>query len=144
MFEQEFILAGDLNTNVACNTSSHPCKGLKSICTSFSLKQLITYPTRITSSSKSTIDLILVSDTNKVSQSGVLDTYYTDHQVIYCTRKCTKQSMGKHNTIKIRTMKNYRKELFNTKLREANLYRVIDIDNIDEAWQIFNFPWYNR
>ena len=31
MMEQEFISAGDLNTNVACKTSNNLCKGLKSI-----------------------------------------------------------------------------------------------------------------
>ena len=102
------------------------------------MKQLITSPTRITSSSISTIDLILISDTNKVSQAGVLGTYFSDHQVIYCTRKCTKQFIVKHKTIQIRTMTNYSKELFNTKLSEANWYRVIDIDNMTVTNQNIN------
>ena len=36
----------------------------------------------------------------------------SDHDMIFCTRKHYKDKSGKHNSIKIRSMKNYSAELF--------------------------------
>ena len=41
--------------------------------------------------SSSTIDLILVSDTDKVSQSGVIDPGISHHCLIFGTRKVIKK-----------------------------------------------------
>ena len=41
--------------------------------------------------SSSTLDLILVSDTDKVSQSGVIDFGISDHCLIFYTRKVIKK-----------------------------------------------------
>ena len=37
-------------------------------------------------------DLILISDTDKVSQSGVIDLGISDHCLIFCTRKVIKKT----------------------------------------------------
>ena len=47
----------------------------------------------------STIDLILVSDIEKSSQSGVIDIGISDHSLIFCTRKQTKTVFNKHNSV---------------------------------------------
>ena len=61
--------------------------------------------TRVTSTSESIIDLIFVSDPNKICQSGTITVGLSDHLMIFCTRKTTKGQINKHNTIKIRSMK---------------------------------------
>ena len=76
------------------------------------LKQIINNPTRITDTTESLLDHILVNTPNKISQSGVISKGFSDQDLIYCTRKHFKTKSGKHNSIKIRSMKNYSKELF--------------------------------
>ena len=81
----ELILLGDFNTNVR--------NALVDFLTNFNrlfgLKQLISEPTRSCPTSESTINLIMVSDHEKISQSGIIDIGLSDHTVIYCTRKLT-------------------------------------------------------
>ena len=57
--------------------------------------------TRVSTTS-STIDLILVTDSEKISQHGVLDIDFSDQRLIYCTRKVTRNIFNKHNTVTIR------------------------------------------
>ena len=81
--------------------------------TTFDLDQLILEPTRITPTSRTIIDMILVSDPAKISQSGVIEIGVSDHFLTYCTRKITKVLYHKHNNVKIRSLKNYNKETLN-------------------------------
>ena len=78
----------------------------------FGLKQLIKSPTRITCNTSSLIDHVLTNADNKVSQSGVLDTGLSDHQMIFCTRKLSKIKTGSTKYLSFRSMKRYTKELF--------------------------------
>ena len=49
----------------------------------------------------STLDLILVSDVDRISQSGVTDFGLSDHSLIFCTRKKIKTVFKKHNSVKL-------------------------------------------
>ena len=51
--------------------------------------QIIKDP-RVTTTASSTIGLILVSDVDRISQSGPLDVGLSDHSLICCTRKIIK------------------------------------------------------
>ena len=82
------------------------------------LNQLIEEPTRKTDKTKSLLDHILVNTPDKISQFGIIERAISDHDMIYCTRKHNKLKSGQHNSIKIRSMKNYSKELFLEKLGE--------------------------
>ena len=68
--------------------------------------QIIYQPTRI-SQKPSIIDHILCSKTENVSQNGVIPLGLSDHSLIYCTRKLSRRSFNDHNTVTIRSMKNY-------------------------------------
>ena len=50
------------------------------------LKHIITEPTRTTDTSKTAIDLICTSDVENI----ILPCKFTDHNVIFCTRKLMK------------------------------------------------------
>ena len=51
----------------------------------------MTTPTRVTDQSATLIDHILTKSPDKVSQSGVIDLGFSDHDLIYCTRKTSLQ-----------------------------------------------------
>ena len=78
--------------------------------TIFSLDQLTVEPTRITPTSRTIIDLILVSDPAKISQSGVVEICVSDQFLTYCTRKITKVLIS---------INNYNKETFEQRLKYA-------------------------
>ena len=130
-------MLGDFNTNV---TGSQRCKlktSLNSCLDLLNWTQVIRDMTRISTTSSSTIDLILVSDTDKISQSGVLDVGVSDHCMIYCTRKHVKFAFNKHNSIKIRSMKKYNKEVFQMNLLSVDWSSVLSSDNVVDAWEKF-------
>ena len=56
-------------------------------CQIFSLKQLITCPTRVTFNISSLIEHILTDFTEKIFQSGIIDCGMSDHQLIFVQEK---------------------------------------------------------
>ena len=84
-----------------------PYSGYSRCCNMFGLTQLIKDPTRICKSTQSTIDLILVSDKENITQSGVIEYSLSDHFLIYCTRKLQRDTFNRHKTIKIWSFKHY-------------------------------------
>ena len=56
-------------------------------CQIFSLKQLITCPTRVTCNTSSLIDHILTNSSEKIFQSGIIDCGMSDHQLIFVQEK---------------------------------------------------------
>ena len=56
---------------------------LSNFCTAFNFTQVINEPTRITESSKSLIDIILVSNKNAIKESNVLPVSISDHDMVY-------------------------------------------------------------
>ena len=109
---QEVILFGDFDVNlIDRNKKLIHEKGYrflrdekKKYSTSLHLTKNI--PTRITDTTESLLDHILVNTSNKISQSGVISKGISDHDMIFCTWKHYKDKSGKHNSIKIRSMKN--------------------------------------
>ena len=133
----ETIILGDFNTDV-CPRNKHPLrKKLLSICDMFSFDQVIKDFTRICSTTATIIDLILVSDSDKISQSGVIDSGISDHNIIYCTRKGSRDCIGKHNSATFRSLKNYSKESFHQSLLGSDWSPVTLSDNPNDAWHSF-------
>lgn len=100
----EVIICGDLNTDTL-KKDSVMYKHFKSFTDVFALRQMIVEPTRITPTSQSVIDHILVSDPGKVLSSGVIDCCISDHCLVYLCRKTQKKVCNGHNTVLIRSMK---------------------------------------
>ena len=69
--------------------------------------QIITDPTRVTSTTESFIDHILCNKKENISQSGVIPLGIIDHFMIFCSRKILKCYFNKHKTVKIRYLKHY-------------------------------------
>ncbi|MCP4266595.1 MAG: hypothetical protein GY777_13675, partial [Candidatus Brocadiaceae bacterium] len=100
----------------------------------FGLTQLLEEPTRTTDRTSTLLDHILVNTPSKVSQSGVLSKCLSDHDIIYMTRKHQNIKIGQHNTINIRSMKNYTKELFIQKLSEVQFPDYSNFENVNIAY----------
>ena len=126
-----------LTTDVSCSSSRCVLfKHVQSFIHMFNFKQIITDYTRVSNSS-SIIDLILVSDREKISQSGVINVGLSDHSIIYCTRKVSKECINKHNFVKVRSLKNYNKEDFQMNLINTDWSPVLLSDNVSDAWCSF-------
>ena len=71
---EHFLIMGDMNIN-HLKPDSSPCKFFTTYVTEpFALSQVITEPTRITSTSSTLIDLMLISCPENVKVQGVVDT----------------------------------------------------------------------
>ena len=137
--ESEFYLLGDINININ-NSKVSKCGlgiSLQEWCNMFDISQIINSPTRITSDSESLIDHIYVSNTEKVAQSGVIDLGFSDHSMIFCTRKTVRSLYNSHNSVKIRSMKNYSVETLNAKLNSVDWLEFYSSTCVDTALTIF-------
>ena len=118
--DNKIYLLGDFNINLLQNGNyilnkkrMAVCQGAvhtlinkyQEFCQTFSLKQLITCPTRITCSTSSLIDHILTNSSEKIFQSGIIDCGMSDHQLILCTRKVKWTKFDKHNNVFLRSLK---------------------------------------
>ena len=56
---------------------------------------------------------------------------------IYCTRKASKNKFNAHNTVQIRSLKNYSPEKLIQELGKLNWNNVITCDNVNQAWDNF-------
>ena len=80
-FELEVMILGEFNTNFLKSPilkSPTLYVSMNGYMNMFNLQQLITTATRVTATCKSIIDLIFVSDPDKISQSGVIELGLSD------------------------------------------------------------------
>ena len=116
--KKELYILGDFNINLCQNhtgcknnalvstTVSNDVKNYLQFCTMFRWSQIIKSPSRITCSSASSIDHILASLTDKISQEGVINVVLSDQQLVYCTRKISRIKIGGlHEKIKFRHLR---------------------------------------
>ena len=88
---KELYTLGDVNIDLLfmgnCKDFSPEIKKYNEFCSIYGFKQLINCPTRITCNTSTLIDHILTNAQDNISQSGVINTAISDHNMIYCTRK---------------------------------------------------------
>lgn len=77
-----YILQGDLNINILDKTDQH-AQNLLHMGHQYSLKQLITNPTRVTEKSATLIDHMFTTKSLSISQSGSFILTTSDHDAIY-------------------------------------------------------------
>ena len=118
--DKEMIIAGDFNCDMLSNDNNNPnIKKLKDVLDIYQLQQHIDNPTRITTSTKTLIDLILtrIDDTGAID-SGVMDFGMRDHNLMYM---CRKTGIPRRNPklIETRQFKHFNTIEFQNNLREA-------------------------
>ena len=102
-------------------------------CQVFSLKQLITYPTRVTCNTSSLIDHILTNSTEKIFQACITDCGTSDHQLNFCTRKVKRAKFNKHNNVFLRSLKHYKVNVFVVELQKVKFSNYERFSCIDVA-----------
>ena len=131
----ETVVLGDFNTNILKKNSL--VNSLNNFMRTCGLSQLIDVPTRVTDSCASIIDLIMVTDHDKIIQSGVLGIGLSDHMPIYCTRKIKRAVFNDHNTVRMRSLKGYTKDRLCQQLDSSDWPGVLDCHDVCEAWSQF-------
>ena len=131
-------MLGDTNCNVGAPQDGHdipPCtKRIMELYDTFRLKQLISEPTRDTSSSSTVIDHIATNDPRNVVESGVLQTCISDHYVVYVVRKYFGSLKPQHKMITTRQIKNFDEELFLGDLASVDWQAIVsDSESLDDA-----------
>ena len=106
----------------------------KQLYQTFSLKEIIQEPTRITSTTFSLLDHTLTNAGWKISQKGVIDVGLSDHQLIYCTRKIFRIKANMHNQIRVRSLKKYTPELLIKELKKINFPNYNIFSNVNIAY----------
>ena len=147
--KSEAYFLGDFNINLLLNNkfvlkenqsvtfrnfNSPLVSKYKELCQTFSLKEIIQEPTRVTSTTFSLLDHILTNAGWKISQKGVIDVGLSDHQLIYCTRTILRTKFNMHNQIRVRSLKNYTPEFFREELTKINFPDYNIFSNVNIAY----------
>ena len=136
--DKPIILLGDLNCDVLKeNCPEH--KALETFLLETNVTQLIKSPTRITNSTHSLLDVILVSCNLLVRRSGVLDTTISDHLPVYVELKLKSPKCHPYY-VTVRSYKNYLANLFITDLanNSASLLSIFNDDDVNTKLDTFN------
>ena len=83
------------------------------------------------------LDHVLTNSTYRISQSGVVDTGLSDHQLIYCTRKVNRAKSNTHKYIRTRSLKNYSQSSYLEKLNEIDFLNYSKFKDISDAYLDF-------
>ena len=150
LIENDLFILGDNNINILNNGENifdkykvmskkksnfgAVAKKYAQICSTLGLKQLIKHPTRITCHTSSLIDHIITNCEEKVTQSGVIDTSLSDHQLIFCTRKIKRVKTNNHKQISFRSLKNYSMENFERELKNIALPNYEKFSDVNSAY----------
>ena len=137
---KEIIVAGDLNCDLLkINLDS---TALVDLCTALNLKQLISTPTRVTEHSSTLIDVIMTSNSDVVSKSGVLETCISDHFVVYLSLNL-KLPKPPPKFVCARSYRHYNPAVFNGDLSLVQWEQMYLIDDVNEKLDFFNGRFLN-
>ena len=101
------------------------------------LTQIVNKPTRVTNKSSTLLDHILITKCDRIVQTGTIPVGFSDHNMIYCTRKIVKDQIMTQNIVNIRSMKNYSKDLLIEHINKVNWDIVTLCNDTNIAWNNF-------
>jgi hypothetical protein len=132
---KEIIFIGDFNMDmlIGQNNPQRPNQDLSNFIEQLCLTNLITNPTRVTKSTKSLLDVILVSHPDRFVTSGNLHLGISDHDLIYVVRK-QKLPKTKAKSIEFRSIKNLNHAAFKTDLGTIPWDSSYIFENVDDVW----------
>lgn len=134
--QQEYLILGHLNCDMTKNRSH--TRRLKSMLYRFELTQLIKQPTRISERSSTLIDIILLSNPEKIGECNVKHLSISDHSLMYAIRKARAVS---HNNsppiITIRNFKRFNADKFKSNLHSVPFHIVETFDDPNTAWSMW-------
>ena len=127
----ELYILGDINIDFTQQSNSL-CKSYLDLLNLEGLSQIITEPTRLTPTTATTLDHIIVnvSHKNLVKECGVVDIGFSDHLVTYCSRGLKNISCVS-NVKRIRSFRNYTALRLKEALMNINWSSVLLSTNVD-------------
>ena len=135
--KSEIIFLGDFNIDMLqsnCNINLHShTNPLTNFCDQFCLTNTIDEPTRVTKTSKSLIDVILVNRPEHWATSGSLQLGMSDHDLVYNVRK-HRLPKSRVKVIANRSMKHFNQDAFLADLATTPWDTAFIFDNIDDVW----------
>ena len=104
-------------------------KNYTEFCSKYGFKELIKGSTRTTRITSTLIDHIL--------QSGIIDTAVSDHSMVYCTGKISREKYNKQKEIIFRSLKNYSVDVYKEALDKVSISNYDNFDNPEIAYSDF-------
>ena len=142
---KDIILMGDLNSDLLfrgkINEQVYYGKCLLKILNPFGMKNVIKSATRITEDTATTIDLIIVSDTSKILNSGTFDLAISDHKLVFATLKLRRYNL-RSVLREVRDYKNLDKTEFQRSFERVPSWVASIFDEIDDVTYCFQ-TFYN-
>ena len=118
---KEAILLGDINANFLDRNS---CKDLKQLIEANGFKQLIRDPARISHTSSTLIDVILVNNEKNIAKSLVMSLRLSDRDLVACVRKVNHLRF-QHRTIRCRNYSKYNPESLKSDFKNFDMSTFI-------------------
>jgi len=130
------ICMGDLNIDMLCGSSPGVSR-LNDIMSLLSLRQIVNSPTRITCNTSTLLDLILISSSIGIAESGVDDlAHISDHLTVFAHLTLAKPRRLPRTSLK-RDLYNIPDELLLRDLAAVNWSLIHDAVDINEMVRIF-------
>lgn len=131
----DIFVIGDLKCNLLSN--DYESRAFSDFCTTFNLTQLIHSPTgRITESSQSLIDVIMTTNKEIVTSSGVVTSSISDHNLIYVLLDF-KVPRARPSYLSIRSYKQYNPTKFLEDLQLVPFHMVNFFDDINDKVDVY-------
>ena len=130
----EVLFIGDFNMDMLSGKDNRqgPSQELSGFCDQLCLT-VIRNPTRVTNSSKSLLDVMLVSHPERYETSGNLHLGISDHDLVYTVKK-QKLPKPKVRTIEFRSLQNLDNEAFISDLKSIPWDSSYIFDDVDDVW----------
>ena len=93
----DILLLDDFNENMLVHGQCHECRNIRNIMNMLNVNQLVDSPTRITQTSSTLIDLVLVSDNLCCTRKGIIEPFCRDHSGIHVSKKFMKINQHSYN-----------------------------------------------
>ena len=116
---------------------SHEVKNYFYFCSLYGLEQLIKSPNRVTCGTSSLIGHILTTFPERVSHKGIIDVGLSNHQLIHCTRKFSRNKIGTHKQITFLSLKIYTDEAYKEALGKVCFPIYENISDVNKAYERF-------
>ena len=143
VFESLLKQAGDINCNFLQDSRDSYTTRLINIMEAYQLTQVISEPTRITSTTSTLINLFITNNTESIVHSGVYPLSITEHNLIFAIRKI---GIPRRSPRYFETRK-FKKFNANAFLLDIQNYYLPQFDsnsaNINEAWHIWKSNFLN-
>ena len=130
---KESLIIGDINCDYLV-PNDH--KEIKDIFKFNGFKQVIKDPTRITTSSRTLIDIAATTHANRIDETIVMGNSISDHELIGIVRKLHLQKYQPRKIIS-RDYSKFNEQLYKIDLRNLPWENVVNIIYLNKAWNLF-------